>query len=94
MIFGGALKASDLIDWLLILAAVGITFDGGKLINVKLDNGIIYALSGTTATSEELNLLDWNSGQLLADPDPKLRELGMEFALLGALNSAAERACH
>ena len=88
------LKASDLKDWPLKSTTAEITCDGGKPIKAKLDNGVIYALNGTTATSEGLNLLDWNSGQFLPHPDPKLRELGMEFALLDTFNAAAERVCH
>jgi hypothetical protein len=87
------LKASDVKGWPLKSATAEITCNGGQPIKARLDNGITYALNGTTATREGLKSLNWGSGQFLPHPDAKLRALGMEFAILDAFNTAAEKAC-
>ena len=87
------LKASDVKGWPLKSATAEITCNGRQPIKAKLDNGITYALNGTTAAREGLRPLNWDSGQFLPHPDAKLRALGMEFAFLDTFNTAAEKAC-
>ena len=87
------LKNTDVKDWPLKSATAEITCNGQQLVKAKLDNGVTYALSGATATREGLKPLNWESGQFLPHQDPTLRALGMEFALLGSFNTAAEKAC-
>lgn len=87
------LKASDVKGWPLKSATAEITCNGRQPIKAKLDNGITYALNGTTAAREGLKPLNWDSGQFLPHPDAKLRALGMEFAFLDAFNTASEKAC-
>ena len=87
------LKASDVKDWPLKSATAKITCNGGQPIKAKLDNGITYALNGTTAAREGLKPLNWDSGQFLPHPDAKVRALGMEFAFLDTFNTASEKAC-
>ena len=87
------LKASDVKGWPLKSATAKITCNGGQPIKAKLDNGITYALNGTTAERERLKPLNWDSGQFLPHPDAKLRALGMEFAFLDTFNTAAEKVC-
>lgn len=87
------LKASDVKDWPLKSATALITCDGGQPIKAKLDNGVTYALNGTTSSREGLKPLNWDSGQFLPHPDAELRALGMKFAFLGTFNTAAEKAC-
>lgn len=87
------LKASDVKGWPLKSATAQITCDSGQPIKAKLDNGITYALNGTTATREGLPTLNHDSGQFLPNPDSELRALGMKFALSEDFNTAAETAC-
>jgi hypothetical protein len=87
------LKASDIKGWPLKSATAEITCNGGQPIKAKLDNGITYALNGTTIEREGLKPLNWDSGQFLPHPDPELRALGMEFAFLDTFNTAVEKAC-
>ena len=87
------LMASDVKGWPLKSATAKITCNGGQPIKAKLDNGITYAINGTTAERERLKPLNWDSEQFLPHPDAKLRALGMEFAFLDTFNTAAEKVC-
>lgn len=87
------LRSTDVKDWPLKSATAQITCNGQQPIKAKLDNGVTYALNGTTATREGLKPLDWDSGQFLPHQDPTLRALGIELALLTSFNAAAEKAC-
>ena len=87
------IKATDVQGWPLKSATAEITCDGAQPIKAKLDNGITYGLNGTTKAREGLKPLNWESGQFLPNPEPELRALGMEYALLDSFNNAAEKAC-
>lgn len=87
------LKASDVNGWPLKSVTAEITCDSGQPVKAKLDNGVTYALNGTTATREDLLPLNHDSGQFLPHPDAELRALGMKFALLEDFNTAAKKAC-
>ena len=87
------IKASDVQGWPLKSSTAEITCDEAQPIKAKLDNGITYGLNGTTTAREGLEPLNWDSGQFLPNPDPKLRALGMAYALLDTFNTAAEKAC-
>lgn len=88
------IKAIRVKGWPLKSASAEITCEGSQPIKAKLDNGVTYGLNGTTTAREGLEPLYWNSGQFLLNPDPKLKALGMEFALLDRFNTAAEKACN
>jgi len=85
------IKASDVNGWPLKSATAEITRDGQQPIKAKLDNGVTYALNGTTSEREGIELLNTDSGQFLPHPDPELRALGVEFANLGEFNTAADK---
>jgi len=87
------IKVTDVQGWPLKSATAEITCDGAQPIKAKLDNGITYGLNGTTTAREGLKPLNWDSGQFLPNPDPELRALGIEYALLDSFNNAAEKAC-
>ena len=87
------LKASDVKGWPLKSATAEITCDGRQPIKAKLDNGVTYALNGTTKVREGIESLNPDSGQFLPHPDPELRTLGIEFADLGEFNTAADKVC-
>jgi len=86
------LKASDVKGWPLKSTTAEITCEGGQPIKAKLDNGVTYALNGTTATREGIKPLNHDSGQFLPHPDAELRSF-MKFALLDTFNTAADKVC-
>ena len=86
------LKASDVKGWPLKSATAEITCEGGQPIKAKLDNGVTYALNGTTEARTGLKPLNHDSGQFLPHPDVELRSLGM-FAFLDTFNTAADKVC-
>lgn len=87
------LNSSDIEGWPLKSTTAEITCDGEQPIKAKLDNKVTYALNGTTALKYQLEMLNTDSGQILPNPNPKLKALGIEFSDLTIFNTSAEKVC-